>query len=91
MKDQEVYQSVEKRIEGKLGLYTHIAVYIIVNLFLIGLNLAVSPETYWFQWPLIGWGIGLLFHALTVFPLYGGSGIRERMIEKEMKKEALKE
>ena len=86
----DAYQRVEKRVEEKLGLYIHIAAYIIINLFLIGLNLSVSPEAYWFQWPLIGWGIGLLFHALTVFLLYGKAGIRERMIEKEMREEGLK-
>ena len=90
MKNQEAYKRVEKRVEQKLGLYVHIGAYLVVNLFLIGFNLSVSPETYWFQWPLVGWGIGLLFHALTVFLLYDSTGIRERMIEKEMEKEGLK-
>ncbi|MEJ2761889.1 MAG: 2TM domain-containing protein [Gammaproteobacteria bacterium] len=36
----------------------------------------------------MGWGIGVIFHAIGVFFLSGGSRIKERMIDKEMKKQA---
>jgi len=49
-----------------------------------------SPEYSWFIWPLFGWGIGLLFHGLGVFVFTGEPAYKERMIEKEMKKESSK-
>lgn len=90
MESQEAYQRAKKKVEAKLGFYIHLAVYIIVNILLIIINLSTSTQYLWFKWPLIGWGIGVFFHALGAFVFSGGSVIKERMIEKEMKKEALK-
>lgn len=90
MKDQEVIQRVEKRVEEKLGFYIHLSAYIVVNLLLIALNLSTSPEAYWFQWPLFGWGIGVILHGLSVFVFGAGSAIRKRLIDAEMKKEGAK-
>ena len=67
MEDQEVYQIARKRVEEKFGFYVHLSVYIAVNIFLIIINLSTSTQYLWFKWPLMGWGIGLFFHALKVF------------------------
>lgn len=90
MENQEAYARAKKRVEAKLGFYNHLAVYAVVNVFLIIINLSTSPEYYWFKWPLMGWGIAIFLHAMGVFVFSGGSNIKEQMIEKEMKKEALK-
>ena len=90
MEKEETYQKAKKRVEAKIGFYIHLAVYVGVNILLIVINLITSSEYLWFKWPLIGWGIGLFFHALGVFVFSGGSAIKEQMIEKEMKKEASK-
>jgi hypothetical protein len=34
----------------------------------------------------MGWGIGLFLHGLGIFAFSKGEAIKERMIEKEMKK-----
>jgi hypothetical protein len=86
MDDKEAYNRARKRVEAKLGFYYHLAVYVGVNIVLIIINLSTARESLWFKWPLIGWGIGLFFHALNVFVLSSGASIKERMIEKEMKK-----
>ena len=88
MGDQEAYERAKSRVEAKLGFFIHLAVYIVVNSLLIIINMSTSPEYLWFKWPLIGWGIGVIFHALVVFFLTSGAGIKERLIEKEMKKQA---
>lgn len=49
----------------------HLAAYIVVNAILVTLNLMQTvPEgqarNYWFQWPLIGWGIGVAAHGLAL-------------------------
>lgn len=43
----------------------HLAVYISVIALLAGINLLTSPGDWWVQWPALGWGIGLLSHALA--------------------------
>ena len=87
MGDQEAYERAKSRVEAKLGFFIHLAVYIVVNGLLIIINMSTSPKYLWFIWPLIGWGIGVIFHGLGVFFLTSGAGIKERFIEKEMKKQ----
>ena len=86
MENQEAYQKAKKRVEAKIGFYIHLSVYIAVNIVLVIINLRTSPEYIWFKWPLIGWGIGVFFHAMGVFVFTGKSAMKEKMIEKEMKK-----
>ncbi len=89
MKDDDAYQRATKRVEAKIGFYIHLVVYVGVNVLLMIINLASSPEYLWFKWPLMGWGIGVFFHAMSIFVFSGSKlkGIKDRMIEKEMKKE----
>jgi hypothetical protein len=89
MENQEAYQRAKRRAEAKLGFYIHLAVYVGVNILLIIINLVTSPQYIWFKWPLLGWGIGLFFHGMSVFVLSGKKlkGIKEKMIEKEMKRD----
>ena len=61
-------QAVARR---KAGLYIHATVYVAVNVLLITINLSTATGQLWFQWPLLGWGIGLLAHAATAFSLAG--------------------
>lgn len=91
MENQEAYQKAKKRVEAKIGFYIHLVVYVGVNILLIIINLRTSSQYLWFKWPLIGWGIGVLFHALGVFVFSGGSAIKAQMIQKEMQKEMKKE
>ena len=90
MENQEAYERARKRVEAKIGFYIHLSVYVAVNILLVIVNISTSPQYLWFKWPLIGWGIGVFSHALGVFVFTSGSAIKEQMIEKEMKKEALK-
>jgi len=90
MENQETYNKAKKRVEAKLGFYIHLAVFVGVNILLIIINLSTSPQYLWFKWPLIGWSVGVFFHALGVFVFSGGSAIKEQMIEKEMKKDISK-
>ncbi len=86
MTDNEQYQRAMKRVEGKLGFFKHLCVYLIVNMFLIVINFSSSSDYLWVKWPIIGWGIGLIFNALSVFVTFDGSNIKEEMIQKELEK-----
>ena len=67
MTEEEIYQEAKKRVKAKKDLYSHIAVYILVNTFLIIIWAVTSGGFPWFVFPLGGWGIGLMFHILDVF------------------------
>lgn len=84
MEDQAIYNKARERVEAKQGFYVHLAVYVIVGVLLVAIDLSMTPEYTWVQWPLVGWGIGVLFHALGVFVFRGRSALTERMIEKEL-------
>ena len=85
MKKDEAYIRAEKRVKAKIGFFYHLIVYVIVNLTLVFIWYSTGVENQWFWWPMVGWGIGLLFHGMGVF-LSTGS-MKERMIQKEMERE----
>lgn len=85
---QEAYQKAKKRVEAKIGFYIHFSIYIGVSILLIIINLTTSTDVLWSKYPIMGWGIGVLFHALGVFVFSGKSLLTEKMIRKEMEKEA---
>lgn len=89
METEETYKRAKRRVEAKIGFYIHLTVYIGVNILLLIINLTTSPQYLWFKWPLMGWGIGLFFHGLSVFIFLNRRfhAIKERMIKEEMKKE----
>ncbi len=48
------------------GFYAHMWSYIIVNTALLLIDI-FTPGGWWFQWALLGWGIGLAFHFRDAF------------------------
>ena len=85
MDNQENYNKAKKWAEEKIGFYMHLAAYVAISGLLIGINLT-SSQYLWFEWPVIGWGIGVLLHGLRIFFFSEGSVVKERMINKELKK-----
>jgi hypothetical protein len=71
VKDDEAYKRAKKRVEELKGFYAHLIVYVVVNGVLVLINLWTSPVFLWFLFPLVGWGIGLFFHAVFGFGLFG--------------------
>lgn len=86
MENSEEYQSAKKRVEAKMGFYTHLSVYVAVILLLAIINFMTAPGAIWFHWPMMGWGIAVAIHAAVVFVFPGRFAITEQMIEKEMGK-----
>lgn len=54
---------------------------------LLGINMATKSD-WWVQWPLLGWGLGILGHAIGVFmPInYVGRDWEERKIKERLAK-----
>jgi hypothetical protein len=90
MNEQETkYQKAKERVATLRDFYTHLSVYVLVMLGLIFINLTTSPGYLWFIWPLMGWGIAVVAHALRVFAFGGlpGSNWEERKIREIMENE----
>jgi len=84
--EDEKYIKAKKRVEEIKGFYTHLFVYIGVNIVLLIINLVTSFGIWWFYWPLLGWGIGVFFHAMSVFVFskFPGKQWEERKIKEVM-------
>jgi len=63
-KKEQIRRSRLKR--RKVGFYSHLWSYIIVNAALLLIN-NFTPGPWWFQWSVLGWGIGLVFHFKAVY------------------------
>ena len=50
----------------KVGFYSHLWSYLSVNATLLIINI-FTPGPWWFQWSVLGWGIGLAFHYKAVY------------------------
>jgi hypothetical protein len=61
------------RLAAEKGFYVHVATYVIVIGCLFIIN-AMTGSRWWFIWPALGWGIGILVHALATFGLVGFMG-----------------
>lgn len=87
MDDDLDYQRAKRRVHQLKAFYTHLLVFVLVMVLLAAINVATSP-VWWVQWPLIGWGIALCVHGLSVFGLIGwlGPDWEERKIKDLMAK-----
>ena len=50
----------------KAGFFWHLWSYVTVNMALVLINCLV-PGPFWFQWSVLGWGIGLACHFKAIF------------------------
>lgn len=77
MNDSALRRMARKRVEFRQHLY----IYIVINAFLIVLNIWSSPGFWWFLFILFFWGIGLVSHFYDAY--MGGS---EEAVEREFRK-----
>lgn len=79
---QELRAYALKRLQDRRGLMAHGLAYLSVNVLLVAVWVATGRGLFWPVFPLFGWGIGLAFHAWSVFwPEPGGAQV-DREIER---------
>ena len=68
------------------SFYMHAMTFVVINIFLILLNLISSPGYLWFLWVLLGWGLGLSLHAIYTFDWFSlfDSEWEKKQIEKRL-------
>ena len=65
--DEELREQAIKAIKRKRDFKAHLAAYVIVNAFLVGVWYFTGPGCFWPGWVLLGWGIGLAFNAWDAY------------------------
>lgn len=86
---QEAYYRAKKQVDEIKGFYGNLLSYCIVIPFLIFLNYQTSWSFQWFWFPMLGWGIGLAVHGLSVFlpDFILGKSWEERKIKQLMEED----
>ena len=87
--NEERYYEAKKRVKEIKGFYGNLTSYIIMSIFFIVINLLTTPKQIWFYWPMLGWGVGVVFHAMKVFNYmpFLGQDWEEQKIKEFMNKE----
>ncbi|MEO8655050.1 MAG: 2TM domain-containing protein [Ramlibacter sp.] len=83
LSSEEIERIAQKRARAKLGWYFHAILYLLVNLFIFAISRYGFGSRPWSVYPLLGWGVGLVLHGVSVFVLGAGGGLRERLVQKE--------
>lgn len=78
------YTKAKERVEQLKGFYANLISYCCVIPFLIFINLKTS-DFHWFWFPILGWGMGIVFHAMETFGY--GKNWEERKIQEILKRE----
>jgi hypothetical protein len=89
MEENEKYERAKKRVRALRDFYGHVIIYLIINVFLIVVNLISTPERLWFYWVTLGWGIAVILNAISVFGIGGiwGSDWEDKKIKQMLKKD----
>ena len=66
VRDEQRQQILHRKVQRKkVGFRYHLYSYISVNILLLIINL-MTPGPWWFQWSILGWGIGLFSHYRVI-------------------------
>jgi transcriptional regulator with XRE-family HTH domain len=68
------------------GFYIHLAQYVLVIALLTVINALTTPNRWWVQWVIMGWGVGVFFHWLQISERFGlfGSKWEKEQVEKRL-------
>jgi hypothetical protein len=84
--DPKVREAAIRSIKRKRAFRNSLAIYIIINAFLVGIwAIDGTDEYFWPGWVLAGWGVAILFQAWSA---YGKSP--KTISEDEIQREAQK-
>ena len=86
MKDEKLMKEAKKRVEAKMSFRIHALTYVLVNAFLVVIYFVTGSlqETvrqqigfgesniFWPLFPMLGWGVGLAIHGITVWSYLSG-------------------
>lgn len=73
-------------VKGIKGFYSNLTTYVLVISALFVINYFTSPGYWWAVWPALGWGIGIVSHALSAFEVLNifGPEWEKKQVEKRL-------
>ena len=91
--NREEIERMRSRVQAMRGFYTHLLLYLLINLTLLIVNTVRNPETCWCHYTALGWGVGLLSHWWGVFGarIFFSREWEERKIRDLLEKEKRKQ
>jgi len=82
--EEELRKQAVKRIGVRRAFYTNLAIYVIVNIALVGFWYVSGAGYFWPGWVIFGWGIGVAVHGFKALgKAYGPSEVE---VQREMDK-----
>lgn len=88
-RDMKIKEEKNKPGDSKKGFYRHLGLYVLVNTILIivwARTGAESDPVPWFIYPLVCWGIFVIWNYLETFALTEQTKWEKRQIEREVEK-----
>lgn len=85
--DESRYWEAKKRVKAKKEFYRHLGTYLVMSTFFFLLNAVTSFGDWWFYWPMLGWGLAVLFHYVDVFGIPGMDPMSPEWEEKQIREE----
>ena len=75
-----------KQVRKLKDFYIHLAQYVLVIAVLTVVNALTTPNRWWVQWVVMGWGVGVFFHWLEISERFGlfGSKWEKEQVEKRL-------
>ncbi len=63
-------QEVIEQVRAKRDFYSHLLVFLFTCAVLLFVNYNYTPSYIWAWWAVLGWGTGVLGHAMTTFEVF---------------------
>ncbi len=84
------YKKAKKRVAKLRSFYSNLITFILVNVLLLAINLIVDPQSLWFYWVALIWGVILIVQAFNTFTIrdsFLGDEWEQKKLKKMMKDE----
>jgi len=85
------YHKAKKRVKKVKKFYTNLFAFVVMSAFFVVINMLTmgSNPHFWAIYPIMGWGLGIIFQAYDVFGF--GRNWEDKMILEEMQKQRERE
>lgn len=67
VQDEELRDRAIEQLQKKREFRAHLIAYVLVNAFFVAIWAVLGAGFFWPVLPILGWGIGIFFHAYDVY------------------------